>query len=135
MPGSSEVRFTARIPAEVVRRIEAFASTTGISRNTALVEVVRLGLDADTAGVETALQVQAQVKRQLQSLRGLVVACVDAADMAVAASLAHQVNAGVIKPDQIRGQYASIRKALPVFKQMKKQVSASGDDLMDGTIE
>lgn len=135
MQENGEVRFTARIPPDLVRRVESFASSTSISRNQALVELVRLGLDADTAGIETSLQIQAQIKRELQSLRGLVVAAIDSGDAATAAVLSHQVRAGLIEGDQISSNFISIRGILPKLKQLKKQSPASNAaaDLLDGT--
>lgn len=121
MPTSDEKRLTIRLSSSLVRRVDAFAASCSVSRTKAVEELLSLGLDADTAGVETALQVQSQVKRELNSLRGLVAAAVDAADTSCMLSLFQMIHDKDIKSDEALSTFAKARGQVCRLYQVKKQ--------------
>lgn len=129
-------RLTLRLAPGTVRRIEEFAGRSGVSVSRCVDMLCNSGLDAEVAGIENLLSMEQKIVTEMRSLRGLVVAAIDSGDAAVAAVLAHQVAAELLEPDGISHQYITIRRALPKFKALKKQVSASAsDDMMSGTVE
>jgi len=135
MPASDVQRLTIRLPADLVRRVDAFSASCSVSRTKAIEKLLALGLDADTAGVETALQIQAQLKRELNSLRGLVVAAVDGADTLAMLHLMQLIRDGDIEQGEALSTFFKARQQIGKLKQVKKQqpvARKSSDDLTEG---
>ncbi|HKI62007.1 MAG TPA: hypothetical protein VKA31_06915 [Mariprofundaceae bacterium] len=121
MPKNDSVRANLRLPSDVVRRVDEFASRSCISRTQAVTELLHLGLDGELAGLESCLQIQAQLHRELQSLRGLVVAVMDSSDTACALTLMQMVGSGVIPSAEAANRYRSARQqAMQQIRQLKK---------------
>jgi len=124
MPSSdtSKQRVNLRLDQKLVNRVDNFASQNSTSRSKAIDELLNLGLDGELAGVESILSIQSKLTRDLQSLRGLVAASIDASDTASALSLIHQIQAGVTTPDQLSAVFQKSRKlAKTKIKQLKKE--------------
>jgi len=124
MPSSatSNKRVNLRLDPKLVLRVDNFASQNSISRTKAIEEILRIGLDSDLAGVESILSIQSKLSRDLQSMRGLIAASIDASDTSSALSLIHQVGAQIATPDQLSSVFQKARKlAKTQIKQLKKE--------------
>ena len=81
MPQSdATTRVTLRLPVELVKRVDEFASRAYCSRTAAVAELLGLGLDGSLAGLESAMAMQSKLKRELESLRVLVATVMRSAD-------------------------------------------------------
>jgi|GEM_PF-7056535 len=123
MPTSdtNKKRVGLRLDLKLVARIENFRKRNSISFQKAAEELLDLGLDAEMSGVESVLNVQQKLSRDLHSIRGLIAAAIDAADTSSALSLIHQIQAGVTTPDQLSAVFKKSRKlAKTQIKQLKK---------------
>jgi len=115
-------RVNLRLDSKLVDRIDNFAVQNSISRTKAFEELVQLGLDSELAGVESILSIQNKLTRDLQSIRGLVAAAIDASDTACALNLVLQIRSGELEPDQVSDLFQKARKiAKSKIKQMKKE--------------
>jgi len=115
-------RVNLRLDQKLVNRVDSFSSQNSISRTKAIDELIQLGLDSELAGIESSLAIQQKLSRDLQSLRGLVAAAIDAADTSSALSLVLQLQSGQLKPEQVSDIFSKARKiAKTKIKQLKKE--------------
>jgi len=124
MPSSdtSKKRVNLRLDHKLVNRVDNFAMQNSISRSKAIDELLSLGLDGEIAGVESILSIQSKLARDLQSMRGLIAASIDAADTSSALSLVLQIQSGNLNPDQVSDIFLKSRKiAKTKIKKMKKE--------------
>jgi len=124
MPSSdtNAKRVNLRLDQKLVARVDNFASQNSISRTKAIDELLNQGLDSELAGVESILSIQSKLTRDLQSMRGLIAASIDAADTSSALSLVLQIKSGELKPDQVSDIFQKARKiAKTKIKQLKKE--------------
>lgn len=106
---------------QTVQRIDALASTYSISRTAAFEQLIQLGLDADEAGIDTSIAIQSKIKNELNGLRGLIAAAIDAADTASSTALLLAFQTGQIEADAIANTYTKARRYTKEnIKQLKK---------------
>jgi len=114
-------RVNIRLPNNLVNRVDNFALQNSISRTKAIDEILNQGLDSELAGVESILSIQAKLSRDLQSIRGLIAASIDASDTNSALSLVHLIQSKCIAPDQLSDTFSKARNlAKTKIKQLKK---------------
>lgn len=117
---NNAVRMTLRLPSGVTKRLDEWAARNSVSRTQAVAELCQLGLDGELAGLESQLALQQQLKRELQGLRGLIVAAIDSADTACLIGLIGQVRAELLEQADVVSDFRKIRERLPLLKQAKK---------------
>jgi len=137
MAKSSTVRRNLYLSPEVVGRVEEFASRNSISTSRGAELLLQLGLDAELSGAESMIAISNKLSSELNSLRGLVVASIDAADTSCALQLSAMGKAGLIKQGDISHVFSTSRKhAKNQIKQMKKSTvsppSPKHNELLEG---
>lgn len=106
---------------QTVQRIDTLASAYSMSRTAAFEQLIQLGLDSDAAGIDTSIAIQSKIKNELNGLRGLIAAAIDAADTAASTSLLLAFQTGQIEADQIANTYSKARRyTRENIKQLKK---------------
>lgn len=113
-------RCNLHISSSIVLRVDNYSSVNGLSRSQSVAELLSLGLDADSAGIESMAQSSQQIRKDIQSLRSLVVASIDSGDVAAVVGL--RVLAGQeIEADQFSEVFVESRRIAGRLKQLKKQ--------------
>ena len=107
------------LPVKLLARVDGWARDNGTSRTAAIETLLMLGLDSDSAGLETALAMHARTKKELQSLRGLIVASIDAADTGVAMQVLLAGQRDEIKHGEAKELYRQAREAGRKLKRLK----------------
>jgi len=116
-----KTRCNLNLCTKAVQQIDTLASAYSISRTAAFEQIIRLGLDADQAGIDSSLAMQNKIKNELNGLRGLMAAAIDAADTASSTSLLLAFQNGEIEADKIADLFSKARRyTRENIKQLKK---------------
>jgi len=114
-------RINIRIDASLMKKLDRWASDAGISRSSAVSELLSIGMDSDTAGLESALSMQQQIRKEISSMRALIAESVTSSDTTAALHLSQMADSGAIAHDQIIAVFIKARQiARAKLKSAKK---------------
>jgi len=114
-------RANLRLSVDLLKRIDSWARSASVSRSKAIEELARIGLDADTSGLESSLGMQQQLRKDIASLRALTAESVTASDTTAALQILAMAKSNMIDTDKMIGSFVSARRmAREQLKKAKK---------------